>query len=189
MVMNKLRGFAVVVLALFVLVGAIAQEYAPKAGETILKVAIEGRGNLYIKLFTAEAPKTTNHVMNLVRRNFYDGQRIFRVDRSPKPFLMQMGAPGSRSKSMDDPSLLSEGTGAKIPFEDSGFLHDQIGRVGLSAQPGDRNSGDAQFHILLGPSRFLDGNYTVFGQVVGGLGLLSKIEKGDRIVSITLMGG
>ncbi|MCC7434480.1 MAG: peptidylprolyl isomerase [Methanoregulaceae archaeon] len=186
---TMLQRVLLVLVVVLSAVGAWGQEYAPKAGETIMKVAIEGRGNLYIKLFTAEAPKTTNHIMGLVRRNFYDGQRIFRVDRSPKPFLLQMGAPGSRTKSMDDPTLLTEGTGAKIPFEDSGFLHDQAGRVGLSAQPGDRNSGDAQFHILLGPSRFLDGNYTVFGQVVGGLALLSKIEKGDRIVSVTLMGG
>lgn len=187
--MKRFRGIAVVLLTLLALVGAWSQEYSPKPGETIMKIAIEGRGNLYIKLFTSEAPKTTSHIMGLVRRNFYDGQRIFRVDRSPKPFLLQMGAPGSRSKGMDDPSLLGEGTGTRIPFEDSGYLHDQVGRVGLSAQPGDRNSGDAQFHIILGPSRFLDGNYTVFGQVVGGLGLLSKIEKGDRIVSVTLMGG
>lgn len=189
MVKTLLRLMLVGLVVLVLAVAGVAQEYTPKPGETIMKVAIEGRGNLYIKLFTAEAPKTTSHIMGLVRRNFYDGQRIFRVDRSPKPFLIQMGAPGSRTKGMDDPTLLTEGTGAKIPFEDSGFLHDQAGRVGLSAQPGDRNSGDAQFHILLGPSRFLDGNYTVFGQVVGGLGLLSRIEKGDRIVSVTLIGG
>lgn len=189
MVNTMLRFLLVMVVGLVLAVAGLAQEYSPKAGETVMKIAVEGRGNLYIKLFTAEAPKTTSHIMGLVRRNFYDGQRIFRVDRSPKPFLMQMGAPGSRSKSMDDSSLLTEGTGAKIPFEYSGFLHDQVGRVGLSAQPGDRNSGDAQFHIILGPSRFLDGNYTVFGQVVGGLGLLSKIEKGDRITSVTLLGG
>lgn len=184
-----LQKVLVVLAVTFSVVGAWAQDYTPKSGETVMKVAIEGRGNLFIKLFTAEAPKATNHVMGLVRKNFYNGQRIFRVDRSPKPFLIQLGAPGSRSKGMDDPTLLSEGTGSRVAFEDSGFLHDQAGRVGLSAQPGDRDSGDAQFHILLGPSRFLDGNYTVFGQVVGGLGLLSKIEKGDRIVSVTLIGG
>ncbi len=180
-----LLALAVLILAAF----AGTQDYSPKPGETVMKIAIEGRGNLFVKLFTAEAPKTTGHIIDLVRKRFYDGQRIFRVERSPRPFLLQMGAPGSRTKSMDDESLLKEGTGERIPFENSNVLNNAAGIVGLSAQPGDRDSGDCQFHILLGPSKFLDGNYTVFGRVIAGLDLLQKIEKGDRIVAVTIIGG
>jgi len=168
---------------------SVAQDYAPKPGETVMKVTIEGRGNLFIRLFTKEAPKATSHIMGLVRKRFYDGQRVFRVERSPRPFLIQMGAPGSKTKDMDDASLQTEGTGARIPFEDSGFKFDKKGMVGLSTQQGDRDSGDCLFHIVLAPITFLNGNYTVMGQVVAGLELLDRIEKGDRIGSITLLGG
>lgn len=186
-----MKHLRVLVLVLSFLIAALgmAQEYAPKSGETIMKVAIEGRGNLYVKLFTDKAPKATAQIMGLVRKRFYDGQRVFRVERSPRPFLIQMGAPGSKTKSLDDESLQTEGTGTRIPFEETGYKFDRKGMVGLSAQKGDRDSGDCLFHIVLGPATFLNGNYTVFGQVVGGLDLLDRIEKGDRIVSVTLLGG
>lgn len=186
--MKHLRVLVLIAASLLAVLG-VAQEYQPRAGETIMKVAIEGRGNLYIKLFTDKAPKATSHVMGLVRKRFYDGQKIFRVERSPRPFLIQMGAPGSKTKSLDDESLQNEGTGVRIPFEETGYKFDRKGMVGLSAQKGDRDSGDCLFHVVLGPTTFLNGNYTVFGEVVGGIGLLDRIEKGDKIVSITLIGG
>ena len=61
--------------------------------------------------------------------------------------------------------------------------------MGLSHLEGDRESGDSQFYILLTPNKFLDGNYTVFGQVVGGMELLKSMEKGDRITSVPILGG
>lgn len=184
----KLRTSLVLVILLLA-AGLSAQEYRPQPGETVMKIALEGRGNLYIKLFTKEAPKATSHVMSLVRTRFYDGQKVFRAERSPRPFLIQMGAPGSRTKDLNDPSLQSENSGTRIPYENTGYKFDKAGMVGLSTQPGDRDSGDCLFHVVLGPVSFLDGNYTVIGQVVSGLDLLSRIEKGDKIVSITLVGG
>jgi cyclophilin family peptidyl-prolyl cis-trans isomerase len=59
--------------------------------------------------------------------------------------------------------------------------------VGLSALPNDKNSGDSQFYVLLGPARFLDGSYTVFGKVVEGMDVVNKIEKGDRIDKVTIV--
>ncbi len=166
-----------------------AQSYTPKPGETVMRVAIEGRGNLFILLYTAQAPKTTAQVSKLAKQGFYDGQRVFRVVRKPRPFLIQMGDPGSRTKDMDDVSLGTGGSGARIPYENSGKLNDREGVVGLSHLEGDRESGDSQFYILLTPNKFLDGNYTVFGQVVGGMELLKSMEKGDRITSVTILGG
>ena len=154
-----------------------------------MRVAIEGKGNVYIALFTDAAPKTTAHVVKLARQGFYDGQRFFRVVRQPRPFLVQLGDPDSRSKEMDDASLGTKGSGARIPFEDTGKLNDKVGVVGLSHREGDRDGGDSQFYMLLAPSRFLDGNYTVFGQVVAGLEVLNKIDKGDRVTGVTILGG
>jgi peptidyl-prolyl cis-trans isomerase B (cyclophilin B) len=187
--MAMFRLFLSLLLALGILSIASAQGYRPQSGETVLRLQIEGRGDIYIRLFTKEAPKTTSHIINLARRGFYDGQRFHRVVRSPRPFLVQMGAPSSRTKGMDDPSLATEGSGTRIPYENSGVSHNAEGIVSLAAQQGDRDSGDSQFFILLAPSTFLDGNYTSFGRVVQGLEILRQIEKGDRVVSATILGG
>lgn len=168
---------------------AMAQGYVPAKGETVLKVDIDTRGSLYIKLFTAEAPNTTNQILSLVNSGFYNSQKFHRVEKSPKPFLVQIGAPGSKTKSVDDPELQKEGTGNRVAYENSGYKNDQEGMVGLSTQPGNRDSGDSQFYILLGPAKFLDGNYTVFGKVVAGIDVLRKIEKGDRVSTVSVLKG
>ncbi|MCB8932780.1 MAG: peptidylprolyl isomerase [Fimbriimonadaceae bacterium] len=184
-----MRGFLALIAILAVAAAALAQTYTPKPGETVMRVAIEGRGNLFIRLFTDEAPKTTTHIVKLAKQGFYDGQRFFRVVRQPRPFLVQIGDPQSRSKDLDDPAMGTGGSGAKIAFEDSGKLNDKAGVVGLSHREGDRDAGDSQFYILLAPSKFLDGNYTVFGQVVAGMDVLQKVEKGDRVTAVTILGG
>ncbi len=165
-----------------------AQNYSPRAGETVLRLSIEGKGDLFIKLFTKEAPKTTARIVDLTGKKFYDGQRFFKVVRQPKDFMAQVGDPDSKTKDIDDPTLGTGGTGSTIAFEESG--HPNIaGAVGLSTLEGKPDTGDCQFYVLLGNARFLDGKYTVFGQVVAGTDLLSKIELGDRIRSATILRG
>jgi cyclophilin family peptidyl-prolyl cis-trans isomerase len=167
---------------------ALAQNYNPKSGETVMRIAVEGRGNVFVLLHTKEAPRTTSHIIRLVEQKFYDGQRFHRVAKSPRPFLVQVGDPGTKTIDVDDPRIGSGGSGARIPFEDTGKAN-VAGAVGLSTVSGDKNSGDSQFYMLLAPSKFLDGSYTVFGQVVAGMDVLAKIEKGDRVVSVTLLRG
>jgi cyclophilin family peptidyl-prolyl cis-trans isomerase len=157
--------------------------------DTFLKITVQGKGDIVIRLYVKEAPKTTSRITELAAQGFYDGQRFYRVEKSPRPYLVQMGAPDSRTKPLDDPLLLHEGTGVKLPFEESGRSNDSVGVVGLSAEPGNKNSGDAQFYILLAPAKFLDGNYTVFGKVTEGLSVLKSIEKGDAITSVKVTNG
>lgn len=174
------------ILLIGALGAAIAQSYSPKQGETVLRLVFEGRGNVYIKLHTKEAPKTTSQIISLVGSGFYDGQRVFRAEKSPRPFMIQMGDPLTKTKSVDDPAVGSGGSGNKVAYEESGYPNDE-NAVGLAAIPGDKNSGDSQFYILLGRARFLDGNYTVFGQVVAGMDVVRKVERGDRISSATIL--
>ncbi len=151
----------------------------------MLRIAIEGRGDIIIKLHTREAPKTTAHIIKLARAGFYDGQRFHKVERSPKPYLAVVGDPQSKVD-VDAANIGQGGSGARIPFEDSGFVNEE-GSVGLAHNLDDRDSGDSQFYMLLAPAKFLDGDYTVFGKVVMGMDVLQKIKKGDRIVSITVI--
>ena len=165
-----------------------SQEVAPKAGETILRLSIESRGVVSILLHTRSAPKTTARIIQLAEQKFYDGQRFFKVMKSPKPFLVQIGDPMTKEAGADLTKAGAGGTGTTVPFEDSGNPN-VLGAVGLAAKPDNRDSGDSQFYILLGPSRFLDGQHTVFGQVVGGIEVLKRIELGDRITSATIVRG
>ena len=175
---------SLLLVILFLALSTLSFCLPPK--QTELRLDIQGKGRIAIVLYTTEAPKTTARIIELAKSHFYDGQKFYRVITSPRPYLVQLGAPGSRSKDMDDAALPHQGTGTKIPYEDSGHSNDAAGVVGLAAQEGDRNSGDCQFYILLAPAKYLDGNYTVFGKVVEGMDVLKKIEKGDTVTSATV---
>lgn len=153
---------------------------------TTLKVAVEGRGNFVIKLFTKEAPKACGQITKLAKQGFYDGQRFFRVTRTPRPYIAQVGDPASKN-GVDSPGIGSGNTGTRIPFEDSGHSNEKYA-VGLATLlSNDRDSGDCQFYIVLGDgNKFLDGSYTVFGKVISGTEVVDRLEKGDRITSITV---
>jgi cyclophilin family peptidyl-prolyl cis-trans isomerase len=183
-----MKAFFVALILTLVASLTMAQEYKPKAGETVLRVAVEGRGNIFIKLHTKEAPNTTSQIIRLARSGFYNGQRFFRVEKSPRPFLAQIGDPKSKSGDIDDASLGSGGSGSRVAYEDSGYPN-VAGAVGLSALPNDKNSGDSQFYMLMATSRFLDGSYTVFGQIVQGMDVLRTIEKGDRVSGVSVLNG
>jgi cyclophilin family peptidyl-prolyl cis-trans isomerase len=182
------RFWALLGVAAVALAGATGQAYRPKPGETILQLVIAGKGEVNILLNTTAAPRITSRIIELTRSGFYNGQRFFRVEKSPKPFLVQIGDPSSRTKDINDPTLGSGGTGVRIPYEETGMPNVE-GAVGLSTLPRDRDSGDCQFYILLGPARFLDGNYPVFGQVVQGMDVVRKIELGDTVTSATILKG
>lgn len=175
-------------LAIPALFGQIASAqsgpYRPKSGETVLKLEIEGRGDVYIKLHTKEAPKTTTHILKLAKDGFYDGQRFHRVETSPRPYLAQIGDPASKSGDLSG----NGGSGARIDYEDSGYGN-EAGAVGLSRPKNDAGGGDSQFYILYERASFLDGNYTVFGKVVGGMDVVKKIQRGDRVIRVSTLTG
>ncbi len=150
-----------------------------------LVLTIEKRGSVEIELFQDTAPKTVQHIADLARKGFYDGLQFFRVIKEPRPFLVQIGDPQTRSKSLEDPALGSGGSGTRVAFEASGHKHVR-GAVGLSTLPGDKNSGDSQFYIMLADHGFLDENYTVFGRVTKGMDVVDSIALGDSVSKATL---
>ncbi len=164
-------------------VGSTPLDFAPS-----LTMNVAGKGSIVIELYTSEAPKATAQIMGLADGRFYDGQKIFRVMKDPKPFLVLFGDPASRTKAMDDPSLGEGGSGKSVPYENSGKSN-RRGAVGLSTKPRDKNSGDSQFYILLADKPFLDGSYTVFGQVVRGMEIVDTLAVGDQVTSVTVSRG
>ncbi|MGV3615956.1 MAG: peptidylprolyl isomerase [Fimbriimonas sp.] len=151
-------------------------------GQTTVKVEIEGRGDFTIRFASDRAPRTTAHILKLVKSSFYDGQRFHRVEKTPKPFLVQIGDPASKNNDLSG----NGGSGAQIGYEESG-LPNVAGAVGLGHPVDEPSKGDSQFYVLLDNASFLDGKYTVFGQVVSGMDVVKKIQRGDRVTRITVV--
>ena len=129
-------------------------------------------GNIRFKFYPKDAPQTTRRIAELIQSRFYDGQIFFRV---VPQFTIQTG---------DPEGMGTGGSGQTLPAEVNPRKHTE-GAVGL-AHNSDPNSGDSQFYITLAPQPQLDGNYTVFAQVIEGLDVAKKIQRGDRIVQLNL---
>ena len=122
-------------------------------------------GRVVIALRPDLAPKTVAHFKTLVRRGFYDGLTFHRVIGG---FMAQGGDPKGDG---------TGGSGETVPAEFSQG-HFVRGTLGL-ARSADPNSGDSQFFICFAPAPFLDGKYTIFGQVVSGMEAVDALKKGD----------
>ena len=99
-------------------------------------------------------------------RKFYDGLVFHRVIAG---FMAQTGDPkGTGAGRSDLPDIPAEFT--QTPF-----------KRGTSAWRARRpNSANSQFFICLADAPFLDGKYTVFGEVISGMDVVDKIKKGDE---------
>ncbi len=124
-------------------------------------------GRITILLRPDLAPKTVAQIKTLTKRGFYNGIVFHRVIDG---FMAQTGDPtGTGTGGSDLPNVPAEFS--KAPFK--------RGTLGM-ARAEDPNSGNSQFFICLADSDFLDGQYTVFGQVVSGMDVVDKIKKGDK---------
>lgn len=130
------------------------------------------RGKMTLELFPDVAPKTVARFTELAKKGFYNGLTFHRV--VPK-FLVQGGDPAGDG---------SGGSGSKIPAEFNERKH-VAGTVGM-ARLRDPDSADSQFYLCLEPQPFLDGKYTVFGQLVEGFEVLVKIRENDIMRKVIL---
>ncbi|MFM9873631.1 MAG: peptidylprolyl isomerase [Fimbriimonadaceae bacterium] len=152
-----------------------------------MTLSVAGKGDVVIELYRSEAPNTVAHIIKLAKSGFYKDQKFYAVLKDPRPFLVRFGDPNTKTKPMNDSSIGNGGSGAQIQFENSGKSHVK-GAVGLATRPESPKVGDSQFYIMLDSKPFLDGSYTVFGQVVKGMDVVSKIDVGDQVTSVTISG-
>ena len=122
-------------------------------------------GRVVIELRPDLAPNTVARIKQLVREHFYDGIVFHRVIAG---FMAQTGDPTGTG-------MGGSGKKLKAEFTDTPFVR---GTVGM-ARAQDPDSADSQFFICFAPAPFLDGKYTVFGQVVAGMENVDAIKKGD----------
>ncbi|HEX6105397.1 MAG TPA: peptidylprolyl isomerase [Gemmatimonadales bacterium] len=134
-----------------------------------VRIETEQRGPIEIELLGPEAPLTVANFLRLVSRRFFDGNRWHRVVPN---FVVQDGDP--------------RGDGFGGP---GGAIRDEINRhrydgpmLGMALSGPD--TGSSQWFINLSPQPHLDGTYTVFGRVVGGQAVLTRITQGDVIRTV-----
>ena len=122
-------------------------------------------GDMRIRLFPKDAPTHVNNFVFLARDGFYDGVTFHRVLPG---FMAQAGDPEGTGRGGPGYTIKDEVNGCT--FED--------GTLGM-AKTQLPNSAGSQFFITLAPAPHLDGGYTVFGTLIDGRDVLSKIELRD----------
>jgi peptidylprolyl isomerase len=122
-------------------------------------------GRVVIELRPDLAPKHVARIKELVRQGFYDGIVFHRVIEG---FMAQTGDPTGTG---------SGGSGQNIDaeFSQQPFKRGTLG-MARSQSP---NSADSQFFIMFAEGSFLNGQYTVWGQVVEGMEFVDKIKRGE----------
>ena len=153
---------------------AAAQTRSPGAGPVIVLETV--KGTIEIETYPEEAPKTVARVIELVKKNFYNGLRFHRAEPG---FLVQVGDPVSRDVSRES-WWGRQGSGKAIGVAEITRKRKHIAGAVAMAHPGtDPTTADSQFFILRRAAPELDGKYTVFGHVLKGMDVVAKIQRGD----------
>jgi cyclophilin family peptidyl-prolyl cis-trans isomerase len=157
--------------------GAAAQSADP---ENTLVMMLKDDCKVTIALRPDLAPKHVEQVKMLTRQGFYDGSVFHRVIDG---FMAQTGDPtGTGMGGSELPDIPAE-------FSSEPFVRGTVG-MARSQEP---NSANSQFFIMFADGSFLNGEYTVFGQVTEGMECVDEIARGeppdtpDKIVSMKLM--
>jgi len=136
-------------------------------------------GMIFIELDTDVAPKHAERLKQLVREGFYDDVPFHRVIDG---FMAQTGDGqyGNGTGGSSYPDLKAEFS--DLPFE--------RGTVGMARKGGNNHSANSQFFIMFEEGSFLNGEYTVIGEVVAGMDVVDKLKRGeppaepDRIIRV-----
>ena len=172
------------VLASPVTWGALrAQTPTPGAGPVI--VMETSKGTIEFETYPQEAPKTVARILELVKRNFYNGQRFHRVVPN---FVVQVGDPATRDMTKRD-RWGKGGFGKPIGVAEFSKKRTHLKGAVAMAHAGDATRADSQFYITLSPRPQLDGKYTVFGQVIVGQDIAAKIVEADMIKKMYVKAG
>jgi cyclophilin family peptidyl-prolyl cis-trans isomerase len=138
------------------------------------------KGTFAFETYPNEAPKTVAHIVDLVKRGFYDGQRVHRAIAG---FVVQWGDPRSIDPAQEENwgrgPAASSGKPIGVPEITKKRVH-TAGAVAV-AHPGLPAQADSQIYVTLADRPDLNGKYTVFGHVIEGNDVPAQLERGDVI--------
>jgi peptidyl-prolyl cis-trans isomerase B (cyclophilin B) len=144
-------------------------------------------GEMTVAFWPDVAPKTVENFKKLAKAGFYDGTAFHRII---KGFMVQGGCPNTKEGQGGIPG--TGGPGYMIKAEFNGKPH--VRGVLSMARSSNPDSAGSQFFICHGDARFLDRQYTAFGELVSGEDVLEQIanvptagqEKSTPIARVTL---
>ena len=131
-----------------------------------------GAGTVRVRLLGSIAPLTVYNFVRLTRRGFFDGGAWHRV---VPDFVVQDGCPRHDGWG---------GPGYAIRCEINGH-HYETGTLGMALS--GKDTGGSQFFFTLSDQPHLDGRYTIFGRVLEGQVILSRIAQGEPIRSVEIL--
>jgi len=171
----KRNGILAIVIAVLTLNagGLVLTTARAQGGKPVVTIETD-KGNIVFEMFPDGAPKTVARITELIKQGFYNGLTFHRVVPG---FVIQGGDPKGNGTG-------GSGVNLKAEFNEKPHL---LGTVAM-ARANDPDSADSQFYICLGPQPFLDGKYTVFGQVTdkASLDVIQKIQQGDVMRKVTV---
>ncbi len=125
-------------------------------------------GEITLKLFNGVAPQTVANFEKLANSGFYNGTLFHRIVPG---FVIQGGDPNTKNSSRDSWGTGDAGYTITPEFSDLNYSKYTVGM----ARGQDVNSGSSQFFITVGDASFLNGKYTLFGEVTSGQDVVDKI--------------
>jgi len=160
-----------------------APQPTPGAGPVIVVETV--KGTFAFETYPDEAPKTVEHVLRLVKRGFYNGQR---VHRAMPGFVVQFGDPQTRdmTKKAWWGRGDAAGSGKPVGVAEVSKKHLHVKGAVAMAHSGNPADADAQFYVTLGPQRKLNGKYAVFGRVIEGVAVPAELRVGDMIKRVSV---
>ena len=170
-------GFTFVSIVSFVLIAVVSRTGAQTSPVIVVETT---KGTFEIETYPTEAPKTVAHVVDLVKRGFYDGQRIH---RAVPAFVVQWGDPRSRDTSQSGEWGLGAAAASGKAIGVAEITRKRTHTMGAvaMAHPGIPAQADSQMFVTLAERPDLNGKYAVFGRVVTGEDVPARLERGDEI--------
>jgi cyclophilin family peptidyl-prolyl cis-trans isomerase/HEAT repeat protein len=145
-----------------------AKVYTPRA------LLYTGKGKIEIHLNILETPLAVQNFIDLARRGFYNGLTFHRVVPG---FVIQGGCP--RGDGNGGPGYMLRCEIGQRPY----------GRGAVGMALSGKDTGGSQFFITQAPAPHLDGGYTLFGWVAGGMETVDQIQPGDVIDRVEIWDG
>jgi peptidyl-prolyl cis-trans isomerase B (cyclophilin B) len=138
---------------------------APATEHAVIKTSY---GEMTLAFWPDVAPKTVENFKKLAREGFYHGTAFHRIIRG---FMIQGGCPNTKAGARGLPGTGDPGYKLKAEFNARSHVRGVISM----ARSSDPNSAGCQFFICHGDAKFLDRQYTAFGQLVKGDDVLEKL--------------
>jgi peptidyl-prolyl cis-trans isomerase B (cyclophilin B) len=138
---------------------------APAKENALLKTSY---GDITIAFWPEVAPKTVENFKKLARSGFYDGTAFHRII---KGFMIQGGCPNTKTGASGMPGTGGPGWQVKAEFNAKSHVRGVIS-MARSSSP---DSAGSQFFLVHGDAKFLDRQYTAFGEIIAGDDVLEKL--------------